>query len=97
MKDKQERGITLIALVVTIVVLVILATISIIFIEKGIINKAETSRKISEVAEIKEALKIQTMLLLFIINSATNVNLTQSWFYLIPNLAFSIASNCSSE
>ena len=33
------------------------------------------------------------MLLLFIINSATNVNLTQSWFYLIPNLAFSIANS----
>ena len=45
-KIKQEKGITLIALVITIVVLLILAGVSInaIFSENGIINKAKGAR-----------------------------------------------------
>ncbi len=45
-KIKQEKGITLIALVITIVVLLILAGVSInaIFSENGIINKAKDAQ-----------------------------------------------------
>ena len=47
MKDKQERGITLIALVVTIVVLLILAgvSISLVLNNNGVISKAKDARE----------------------------------------------------
>ena len=53
---KKERGITLIALVVTIVVLLILAgiTISLLFSENGIIAKAKESAEKTNEAIIKE-------------------------------------------
>ena len=43
---KNQRGITLVALVITIVVLIILATISISFAfgNKGLVNRAEQAR-----------------------------------------------------
>ena len=46
LKKQNNRGITLIALVVTIVVLIILATVSInlVFSENGIISRAELSK-----------------------------------------------------
>ena len=60
MKNKKERGITLIALVVTIIVLIILAGISInlIFGNLGIVTKAKEAKTATEIASIKE--KIQT-------------------------------------
>ena len=43
---KNERGITLVALVITIVVLIILATVAISFAfgNNGLVNRAETAR-----------------------------------------------------
>ena len=57
MKTK-EKGITLIALVVTIVVLLILAGVSISMLtgENGIINKAQEAKVNTEIAEEKEAI-----------------------------------------
>ena len=54
LKNGRQRGITLIALVVTIVVLIILATVSIItvFGDNGIISRAEESK-----SQTKEAMK----------------------------------------
>ena len=59
MKTK-EKGITLIALVVTIVVLLILAGVSISMLtgENGIINKAQEAKVNTEIAEEKEAIMI---------------------------------------
>lgn len=56
----KNKGITLIALVVTIVVLLILAGISIntLFGESGIINKADKAKDISIIAEEKDVLKM---------------------------------------
>ena len=55
-KMKRERGITLVALVVTIVIIVILAsvTISATFGENGIIKKAELARDLATNSTIKE-------------------------------------------
>ena len=57
---KQERAITLIALVVTIVVILILAGISIVTLtgENGIINKANVAKEESKKAEYKEELEL---------------------------------------
>ena len=60
MKNKKERGITLIALVVTIIVLIILAGISInlIFGTNGIINKAKLSKTLTEQASLNEQIAL---------------------------------------
>ena len=52
---QQERGITLIALVITIIVLLILAAISIATLtgENGILTKAETAKRQTEIEESK--------------------------------------------
>ena len=56
MKSKKERGITLIALVVTIIVLIVLAGISInlMFGANGIINRAKQSKTLTDQASINE-------------------------------------------
>lgn len=56
MNTKRQRGITLIALVITIIVLLILAGISIATLigENGLLTKAIETRKNTEMAEIKE-------------------------------------------
>ena len=55
-KDNKEKGITLIALVVTIVVLIILATISInaVLGQNGIINKAKQAKSVYEASRANE-------------------------------------------
>ena len=55
---KKEKGITLIALIVTIIILIILAAVSIniIWNDNGIITKAQEAKKLQEIAEIKEKL-----------------------------------------
>ena len=60
MKNKKERGITLIALVVTIIVLIILTGISInlIFGTNGIINKAKLSKTLTEQASLNEQIAL---------------------------------------
>ena len=58
--SKEERGITLIALVVTIVVLLILAgiTISLVFSSNGVIQKAQDSKEQTEIGEMREKLEM---------------------------------------
>lgn len=61
MKTKRnQRGITLIALVVTIIVLIILATVSMnaVFNENGIIKQAEKTKETLKITEEKEAIKL---------------------------------------
>ena len=63
---KQSRGITLIALVVTIIILLILAgiTIGTITGDNGIINKAQSAKEETEIANEKEVVEkatVQTM------------------------------------
>ena len=57
---KNQKGITLIALVITIIVLLILAGVSIAMLtgENGILNKATTAVDESEKAEAEETLKL---------------------------------------
>ena len=58
---KENRGITLVALVVTIIVLLILATvsISIFFVDNGLFSRAFQSKKWHEIGEIQERLEIE--------------------------------------
>lgn len=58
-KSRQEKGITLIALVVTLIVLLILAAISLrgLFNEKGIFNRAENSNERYNEAKAREVLE----------------------------------------
>ena len=52
---KKNKGITLIALVVTIVILIILATISVNLVLKGgLINRSEKGAELTEVAKVEE-------------------------------------------
>lgn len=59
----KQKGITLIALVVTIIVLIILAGISVNLIlgENGIITKAQEARRVQEIAEIKSDIQLDIM------------------------------------
>lgn len=59
-KRKQNRGITLVALVITIIVLLILAGISIATLtgDNGVLNKASTAKDESKKAEYKEILEL---------------------------------------
>ena len=59
-KSKTQKGITLIALVVTIVVLVILAgvSINIVFSNGGILDKAKSAEKRSTIAKEKEIVEM---------------------------------------
>ena len=56
LKNNRQKGITLIALVVTIVVLIILATVSIlaVFGDNGIIARAQTAKDTHEVGKADE-------------------------------------------
>ena len=60
LKSTREKGITLIALVITIIVLLILAGISIATLtgENGILTKGENATKETEIAEAKEQAKL---------------------------------------
>ena len=59
MKNKKERGITLIALVVTIIILLILAGISISALsESGLFKKANDATEQSKMAESKEKISM---------------------------------------
>ena len=55
-KDIQQKGITLISLVVTIVVLILLATVSIqlVFDQNGIIKKAQQAKEVYQNSQLKE-------------------------------------------
>lgn len=60
---KQNKGITMIVLVITIVILIILAGISInlLFGENGIISKAKSTGKEQKIAEIKEKIQLEIL------------------------------------
>ncbi len=62
-KIQKNRGITLIALVITIIVLLILAGISIATLtgENGILTKASKADKETDITETKEQIKIEIM------------------------------------
>ena len=59
-KEKSNKGITLIALVITIIVLLILAGISIVTLtgQNGVLTKAGTAKEESKKAEYKEVLEL---------------------------------------
>ena len=56
MKEEQERGITLIALVITIVILIILATVTlnVVLGEGGLIDRAQQAKDLTEQAQTQE-------------------------------------------
>ena len=60
---RKDKGITLIALVVTIIVLLILAGISISMLtgQNGILNRATTAKKQTEISQIDEMVKFSAM------------------------------------
>lgn len=70
---KKNKGITLIALVITIIVLIILATISIntVFYDNGLITRAEEAKFKTEVNQYKEVLDMQKLSLSA--NKTTNI------------------------
>lgn len=75
-RKKQERGITLVALVVTIVVLLILAgiTITAVFNENGIIAEAIKTRKLVRLAEIKDIIYVELANIEMENNKDTSIN-----------------------
>ena len=60
---KNNRGITLIALVITIIVLLILAGVSInvIFGNEGLLERAKQAKKVQEKAEVEEELQLAVL------------------------------------
>ena len=60
---KTNKGITLIALVITIIVLLILAGVSIATLtgQNGILSKASNAEKENDIADTKEQIKIELM------------------------------------
>lgn len=58
---KNQKGITLIALVITIVVLLILAAVSIATLtgENGILTRAQEAKEVTQLSEIKEKLQVE--------------------------------------
>ena len=60
---KNQKGITIITLVVTIIILIILAGVSInmLFGERGIITKAKEVAKMQEIETIKEEIRIKIL------------------------------------
>jgi len=63
-KYKSERGITLIALIITIIILIILAGISInsLLGENGLITKAKEAKKVQEIATVTENIRLDLIL-----------------------------------
>ena len=58
--EKTQKGITLIALIITIVILLILSVVTVGSVkENGIINRAQQAAKQSEIAQIKEAFELK--------------------------------------
>ena len=59
---KRNKGITLVALVITIVVIIILAmiTVNFLFGENGLITKAQEAKKMSAIEEVREKLEMAT-------------------------------------
>ncbi len=62
LENRNNKGITLVALVITIVVIIILAMITIVFIfgENGLLLKAQEAKKMSEIENTREKLEMAT-------------------------------------
>ena len=62
-RKKEERGITLIALVITIIVLLILAAVSIATLtgQNGILTRADDAKKQTEIASVKEQAQLDIL------------------------------------
>lgn len=62
---KVNKGITLIALVITIIILIILAAIAIsaVYGENGLITKTREAEKLTDIASVEEILQIELMAL----------------------------------
>ena len=62
-RKNEQKGITLIALIITIIVLIILAGISIAMIsgQNGILNKTADASVQADIAETKEKIKLELM------------------------------------
>jgi len=60
---KKEKGITLIALVITIIVLLILAGVTIVTLtgDNGILQQADKAKMLTEIGEIEENVKLKTL------------------------------------
>ena len=63
MKNKSEKGITLIALVISVIVLIILASVSIAMLtsENGIITNAYNAKIATELTSIKEKIELEEL------------------------------------
>ena len=74
-KIKNEKGITLIALVVTIIVLIILAGVSVNLLigDNGIIKRAQEAGEVYNLATVKEKLQLEVLAM-----KIENVNMTSS-------------------
>ena len=85
-KGRREKGITLIALVITIIVLIILAGVSIATLtgDNGILTQASDAKIMTEIAEVKE--RVQTDILGE--QAGNNGELTKSKFIEILNRYF---------
>ena len=64
MKTKEERGITIISLVVTIVVLLILAGVSVSLVigNNNLFDKAKSTQKVQTIAGINQIFKLKAKL-----------------------------------
>ena len=71
---KEQKGITLIALVITIIVLLILAGVSIAMLtgNNGVLTKATTAKSETAVAEVKEQVMLAMNEILMNANDTTN-------------------------
>ena len=81
-KSKQNKGITLIALVITIIILLILAGVSIATItgDNGVLNKAAQAKEDNEFAAVKEAIKLAaTEHTSYLYDNTTDVNSKKSF------------------
>lgn len=79
---KEQKGVTLIALVITIIVLLILAGVSIAFLtgDNGILNKATKGASSQQVAEAKELVvtEVAAQYTTYLENKYTNSNVAQN-------------------
>ena len=95
---KEQKGITLIALVITIIVLLILAGVSIAMLtgNNGVLTKATTAKSETAVAEVKEQVMLAMNEILMNANDPTNTTADSTDYpktLTAANIAAKTASN----
>ena len=95
---KEQKGITLIALVITIIVLLILAGVSIAMLtgNNGVLTKATTAKSETAVAEVKEQVMLAMNEILMNANDPTNTTADSTDYpktLTAENIAAKTASN----